>query len=363
MKLTLNTPYEFIKSHKQLLSIVNPRFKNPTNGKYVDLPRFSSPEMQQARSMNVISKMDLYKEFSNKIPPKAIDKDIDRLILTDYDSSHNRAVWVSPKTKTPYYLLKEDESKRGIDIRVLNKDGEFLKNITTQPKRVILGDLIEGDNCITEIFGMDFCHSDFMDIVARRYNPFAKYEIVKLKDDYELLELANKIKPDTSCVELSYVIEANAPLNKKGKDIEKEFIQTLCEIAPEERKYLNGLKSLSSKTRVLMSSGNDGGNKLNTLLLKTGFEGVGGLNKLGMVDNLSGSRSSYFTQHYEPFCYDIITTKEGINLSGLRGTDVEIYHEKPVGRFLYTLRGTSFSAPVRASKIALNDMVSTMIEI
>ena len=350
-----------IKNTSRVVHGINPVFVVQKTGKIVELPRFSSPEMSIAREMNKISSYGTYKKVSNSLPSKASAGDLERLISQETDASYNRAVWVNPKDRRAYYLLKEDESKDGIVLRVLKENGEFKDNITVQPKRIMLGDLVEGDNCITQIFGVDFNHSDLMETIAKRYNPFAKFDVVKLRDDYDLLELADNISPDTSYLELSYIIESKINPKAKGSQIEHEVIEQLRKNFPAELDYLNQLQNLSSKVRVLMSSGNDGADTLNSLLINTGFEGVGGLNNIGKVDRFSGSKSSYFTQHYEPFNFNITTTPYGINLTGLRGTDIGIEHDKPVNKFLYNLRGTSFSAPVRVAKLALNDMLCEKI--
>ena len=350
-----------IEKNHQIVHGINPVCKLSKSGKIVELPRFCSPEMSVAREMNKISSCNIYKKLSNSFPSRVCDKDLERLTSQEVEESYNRAVWVNPKDRKSYYLLKEDESKEGIILRVLKEDGEFHKNVTVQPKHVILGDLTEGDNCITQIFGVDFNHSDLMETIAKRYNPFAKFDVIKLKDDYDLIELADKLSPDTSYIELSYVIESKIDSKIKGKQIEREVLERLNRNFPEELVYLNKLRDLSSKARVLMSSGNDGADTLNTLLISTGFEGVGGLNAVGKVDRLSGSKSSYFTQHYEPFNFQVVTTPYGVNITGLRGTDIGLEHDKPANKFLYNLRGTSFSAPVRVSKLALNDMLCEKI--
>ena len=335
---------------------INPRMKNKTTGDFEDLPRFCSVEMNQAKNLNIISKRNLYQIYSNRVPKNASAKDIDRLMAMDYNSTQKRAVWINPKDLKPYYILKENEGESVHELKILNSDGINIRNVKIKPKEVILCDLSEGDKRITAILGCNFNHSDLMGTVASSYNPFANYSIYKFNNDEEILELVKELPENVSCVAMSFGTFLPQNFDKPGKEIEKTICKNLSK-CPEERRFLAELKKLSKATRVLMCAGNDG-NELNAFLLKTGFEGVGGLNKQGIVDVLSGSRNSYFTQHYEPFSYPIKTTKDGVNISGLRGTDILIPHDHNENISLGQVRGTSFSTPVRAAKIALTDMMS-----
>lgn len=337
---------------------INPRMKNKTTGAFEDLPRFCSVEMKQARCLNKIAKRNLYQIYSNTIPPKASADDVARLTAMDYNSSQMRAVWINPKDFKPYYILKENESENLHELKVLNSDGTPVKNIKVKPKDVILCDLAEGDKHVTTILGCDFNHSDLMGAVASAYNPFANYSIYKFKNDEEILELVKELPENISCVAMSFGTFLTQNFDRPGKEIEKSICKNM-EKCREEKRFLSELKKLSKATRVFMCAGNDG-NELNTFLLKTGFEGVGGLNNLGLVDELSGSKCSYFTQHYEPFQYPIKTTVDGVNISGLIGTDILLPNDCTENIKIGQVRGTSFSTPVRAAKIALTDIMTEL---
>lgn len=353
----------FVCGLKQEIHGINQKLEYPRSGKSFELPRFISVEMQQAQIMNRIAKNREYQLYSNMIPAKATNEDLKRLTSESMEESYNRAIWINPKTSKPYYLLGEGEDKNGnVHLRILDKDGQFVKNAKVKPKEVILTDLLDGMNHITQIADVDFVHTDFIDILASRYNPFAKYKVVQIKSDSDIVNLRNELSPDTSFISASYGVYHKKPEGVRGgKNIQKTLLQNIKDTQPEELDLFEDLKSLSKDVRVLASAGNRGENEVAGLLLNTGFEGVGGLNMAGHVDTNSASRNSFFTQHYEPFTFPITKTKDGINISGLKGTDIELDADIPDGTFLGTIKGTSFSTPVRAAKLSLNEMMQGIL--
>lgn len=361
--MNLNQIYPRLLTPKQSIKGINPKLIYPYTGKSFDLPRFISTEMQEAKAMNRIAKHNDYIVYSNTIPPKATQADI--IKLTDDNYTYKRAVWINPKDSKPYYLLENFKEKNGnTNIRILNKDGEFVKNASIPTKEIILTDLDVGTKPKRNIFGINFSHTDFIEIIARRYNPFATYKIKHISNDNDIFNLKKEITPNTSCLSMSFGIYHNKPpLAQTGIETKEVMQYNIKKLAPEEFINLQKHKELSSKVRVLASSGNDGHRKVGILLLNTGFEGVGGLDKKGFVDINSSSRNSYFTQHYEPYSFNISKTKNGINVSELKGTDIEIDFEQdiPEGKIIDRLAGTSFSAPIRAAKIALNEMMKGII--
>lgn len=353
----------FVCGLKQEIHGINQKLEYPRSGKSFELPRFISVEMQQAQMMNRIAKNREYQLYSNMIPSKATGEDLKRLTSESMEESYNRAIWINPKTLKPYYLLGEGEDKNGnVHLRILDKDGQFVKNAKVKQKEVILTDLLEGMNHITQIADVDFVHTDFIDILANRYNPFAKYKIIQIKSDNDIVDLKKELSSDTSFISASYGVFHEKPEGiKGGKNIQNVMLKNIKEIQPKELELLEDLKGLSKNVRVLAGAGNRGENEVAGLLLNTGFEGVGGLNIAGNVDINSASRNSLFTQHYEPFTFPITKTKDGINISGLKGTDIELDADIPDGTFLGTIKGTSFSTPVRAAKLSLNEMMQGIL--
>ncbi len=348
---------------KQVIHGVNPKLIYPPSGKSFEFPRFISPEMQQTRILNKIAKCNEYQKLSNSTPLKATKDDFIR--LTDDEYTYQRAVWINPKDRKGYFLLQDgNDTKGNINLRILNQDGKYLKNATVKPKEVILTDLAGGLKQNTEVLDMNFTHTDIIEILASRFNPFANYKVIHIYRDNDILQLSKLVNKNTSCVSASYgVYHQKSDLVKTGAEIKQHLLQELKNHSPNEIKLFENLKQLSAKTRVLASSGNDGKEEIAGLLLDTGFEGVGGLDYKGCVDSSSGSRNSIFTQHYEPYRFNIIKTQNGINISGLRGTDFKIETNEaiPVGKYLGYVAGTSYSTPVRAAKIALNDMMEGVL--
>ena len=191
-----------------------------------------------------------------------------------------------------------------------------------------------------------------------------KNKIKHIANDNDMLNLKKEITPNTSCLSMSFGIYHNKPpLSKTGSETKEVMQYNIKKLAPEELNLLEKHKELGNKIRVFASSGNEGHRKVGILFLNTGFEGVGGLDKKGQVDINSASRNSYFTQHYEPYSFDIYKTKNGINISGLKGTDLELDDNLFIteGKVIDRISGTSFSAPIRAAKIALNEMMDGIL--
>ena len=169
----------FVCGLKQEIHGINQKLEYPRSGKSFELPRFISVEMQQAQMMNRIAKNREYQLYSNMIPSKATGEDLKRLTSESMEESYNRAIWINPKTLKPYYLLGEGEDKNGnVHLRILDKDGQFVKNAKVKQKEVILTDLLEGMNHITQIADVDFVHTDFIDILA---NILIAYIIIPLQ--------------------------------------------------------------------------------------------------------------------------------------------------------------------------------------
>ncbi len=361
--MNLNSVYPRLLTPKQQIHGINPKLIYPKTGQTLELPRFISEEMREARAMNKIAKHNDYIFYSNRIPPKATQADI--IKLTDDNYTYKRAVWINPKDSKPYYLLENFKEQNGnTNIRILNKDGEFVKNASLPTKEIILTDLDVGGKPDKNILGFSLSHTDLIEIVAKRYNPFAKYKIKHISNDNDILNLKNDITPNTSCLSMSFGIYHNKPpLTKSGIETKEVMKYNIKKLAPEQLNLLEKHKELADKVRVLASSGNDGHRKVGILFLNTGFEGVGGLDKRGFVDINSSSRNSYFTQHYEPYSFHISKTQNGINVSELRGTDLEIDfgNDIPEGKVIDKFAGTSFSAPIRAAKIALNEMMKNIL--
>lgn len=363
--------------NKSLLSLkpqkihgVNPILTYPPSGKSFDLPRFSSVEMLMARVMNRIAINNDYVTRSKKVfkSKTVLEQDLKRLKSETIEDSYKRAFWINPKDKKGYHLLDEGLTNDGKQkLRILNEQGEFVKNAEVVPKTIILSDIKEGQNIpIIKSGDTVLSHTDLINIYARRFNPFAIYKTAPVDLNGQgakvFNEIIDKVDNNTTCVALSYAnIVQLESAKASGKPL-KEFIQNyLKNDAKEDYEAQKGLEKLAKKTRVLAGAGNRGENSINTFLSHQGVEGVGGLHDWGVVHPDSSSRNSIFTQHYEPFDYRVKTTNEGVNVTELSGTDYPLKFPHEAGSFLGVISGTSFATPVRAAKLALNEMMEGIL--
>lgn len=342
---------------------VNPSLTYPESGKSFDLPRFSSVEMQMARVMNKIALRNDYINRSKIVltSSKVLPEDLKRLESMTVEDSYKRVFWINPKDNKGYHLLDEGRTKDGMQkLRILDEHGEFVKNAEVKPKTIILSDVENNFTSLISEDGNNLTHTDIINIVARRYNPFAKYKNVIWKDgkDTEYFKkLSGSIDDNTSSLSCSYAHYTSADnLRMRGKDIKEAFLNYLNQNDYQTCYVIKKLKEIVPQKRVLMGSGNVGENTVNAYLFSNA-EGVGGLNSVKKVHSSSASRNSMFTQHYEPYEFPVTVTKDGINITGLKGTDYPMTVYAKVESFLGNLAGTSYSTPVRAAKLALNEMM------
>ena len=174
--------------------------------------------------------------------------------------------------------------------------------------------------------------------------------------------LLKSIDKDTSCISASFgqSCTSNMPIKGKGQKIQSELenhIKCIDSLVQTNKLF----RKISNKVRFLIGAGNNGNCSLNIYLLSTGLEGVGGLNSMRKVHFSSSSRNSFFTQHYENYEFPIKMTKEGLSISGLHGTDIPITKTISPGKSFGKVVGTSCATPVRAAKLALNEMMEGLL--
>lgn len=288
------------------------------------LPRFSSPEMVMARTLNkvAIKGAKAPKVFTY---PKATPQDLKRLTSNTLKDSYSRVTWTNPKDGKIYHILKESELPDGnIAIRILNEDGSYLKNASIKPEKIIVIDDFEQNKM--SIYGIS--HGEIVTTFLRRNNPFAQIETINtgLADTMnpEFLEHFKQILQRIKNGEkIDYIsCSKGAICYSTGKDMRGKFpqFQPITDVA-------------DSGTRVLFASGNSIDNPTGTanqvLLLADKIEGVGSLSpQTHNLSKFSSSRNSFFTQHYEVGEYYIRPTEYGANITGLQGTDIVINNPK-----------------------------------
>ena len=142
------------------------------DGEKVLLPRFCSEEMQTAVKMN---KQVLHglRTPNSRTYSKATAEDLRRLTSDTLEDSYSRVEWTNPKDGKVYNILKQGETKDGkVAVRILDKDGPFVKEAEFTPKIIGINDDFTGFNEYV-CYGMS--HGNMCLTYAKRNNPFAKY--------------------------------------------------------------------------------------------------------------------------------------------------------------------------------------------
>lgn len=306
---------------------INPRGIIEETGEVVELPRFSSIEMQTAQKMNKIAlrqaKTGIQRTFT-----KASPEDYARLTSTRIKDTYSRAEWTNPKDGKVYHILKEYVTKNGkIKVRILDSEGAFIKEAELTPKIIAIPDIY---NVESKYFGL--AHGDIVTTFAKRHNPFARYipfdvSLTKLHNQTELREIVEYVNKGNRIDYISGSI--GRFITGKGHKI-KEF--TLNEQVRTLKPELFDYEDLSGKgIRILIGSGNakteeELAEGINNLILscQPKAEGVGSISpKTGKLSEFSGSKSSELTQHYEVGEVTPTLTRHGINITGLPGTDIK----------------------------------------
>lgn len=306
---------------------INPSLKYETSGKYFELPRFSSVEMQQARMMNKIALRQIKTPVNRKYE-KATVQDYKRLTSEAIEDTYSRVEWTNPKDGKTYNLIKQGMTDDGkIKVRILDAEGAFIKEAELTPKNIIILDNFQEQ---TRFF--DLSHGDLVSVYARRYNPFANY--IKIQKDLTSPDLhadINAVKEAIKREGKADYISFSYSVNVKGAEPHKVKISRLPDrmqkLIKQDSSRLDNIKD----ARILCSAGNANSqesakNITNHLLVsQERVEGVGSLsNTTGKISGFSSSRNAELTQHYELGEFVPRLTPYGINVTGLKGTDIEI---------------------------------------
>ena len=308
---------------------INPKITSA--GVETELPRFSSVEMQTARSLNKIairqSKSKIQRTFT-----KASPEDLKRLTSTSIEDTYLRAEWTNPKDGKIYHLLKQRETEDGkVIVRILDSEGAFIKEAELTPKVIAIPDRYD----LKGYLGLT--HGDIVMTFAKRHNPFATYipfriDKTNLNNQTELREIVEYVQKGNK---IDYISGSYAGVGLYGRQKSPyQLSDNYRKLTPELFDYND---MTDSGVRVLLGSGNikpeeysdlkDLSNRL--LICKGQVEGVGSLNpKTGKVSDFSASRNSSLTQHYEVGEFTPTLTKEGVNITGLPGTDLPFPNEK-----------------------------------
>lgn len=308
---------------------INPKFIYKQTGKEIELPRFSSVEMQQARIMNKIAIHQIRSPFVRKYS-KATKQDLARLTSQTIEASYSRAEWINPKDGKIYNLLKQGETKDGkIIIRILDNEGAFIKEAQIKPKTILIPDNYSEQ---TDIFGLT--HGDLTLTYAKKNNPFAKYVKIPIQKtdldsgkEFDIIKQYCEQGNSADYISCSYGIKVHSNEKLNLPDNLKAGLESYqC------------YDKIAGYRRILFSAGNgSSGNQYNDIAVTANkylcenqkIEGVGSLSHgIGKIADFSMSRNSSLTQHYELGEFYPRLTKYGINITECPGTDFPFPNSK-----------------------------------
>ncbi|MBR1460096.1 hypothetical protein IJ596_00475 [bacterium] len=139
-----------LRSKPDVFHGINPTLRYTENGKIFALPRFITPEMQEARAMNQIAIRQAKAGNVVRTYPKATSKDLIRLTSETIEDTYSRVEWTNPKDGKLYNLLKQGETEDDkVIVRILDEEGAFIKEVQLEPKNIkILDDFSSGTDYI-----------------------------------------------------------------------------------------------------------------------------------------------------------------------------------------------------------------------
>lgn len=348
------------------IRLQKPNITDSGNSSAAEIQRFTSKDMQEARIMNKFAVEELG-SGRKELFKKASAEDLAILCDNNPESCFLRVHWVNPKDGREYYLLKKGISDDGKQIiKILDKDGGFVKEAAVNKKKIIVFE------CFSDKKDKDFnnfTHSDLMSLFVKRYNPFAEVKVHSWKDELKIDEsMLKELDSDTAAISCAF---------SKGKIVEEKsrfkqwyykFFNKKIRINPKElsvelhdsiSKEGVNFDKIPPHIRIFMAAGNIGKNGYNKYLTLKNVEGVGALNATKNVADYSSSRNSFFTQHYENGEFLVIEMPDRFKISGIN--EIEIPHESDKFRILKTLNGTSIATSIRSAKVVLNQMMEGIL--
>lgn len=357
----------YIVRHKKI-SGINPKIRYEHSDKYFNLPRFISEEMREARVMNKFAIHDIRQVGKGRDFKNASLEDWIRLTDTSSEASFLRVKWVNPKDGKVYYLLNNGKTDDGLQIvRILNSDGSFVKETAFNRKKIIVLEYYS-DKLLPNL--NNITHGELMTLFVKRYNPFADVKLYYWKDKLGISkELKQELDKDTAAISCAFSSNSSIIPNNFIKRLYNCFFkkrikiskpETLKEELANASKLLDeNLSGIPSHIRVFMAAGNAGKDSYNKWLSLNNVEGVGSLGANGKISEYSSSRSSYFTQHYEPGEFAVIQVPEGFKFTGTDDIDIPVKSE--VSMLRKPILGTSIAVSIRAAKVVLNQMMEGLL--
>ena len=296
-----------------------------------------------------------YHSIKNILPDnfyKARGEDLEILNDKSYRAPSRRAKWFNPKDCKVYYLIKKSQDDDGkIILRVLDQDGEFIKETRILPKTIVIADKFTNNAKAPSIGNFttrqipNISHGQMVSRFAFVTNPFARYVFVDIGQDENPYHAMQKVVKEADVKNVDIVNFSWADLipvefyeDFKGKNSsqfpkiaykiiteefggEEEAKEMFCNIE-DNAKIIEDINNLTkSGIKVFISAGNSGEGEFNLALLANGVQGVGALNEQGGFSEFNSSRIKMLTPHFERGEYKIKRTKDGINYTGGDYTD------------------------------------------
>lgn len=322
-----------------------------------------------ARKMNIAALNQIKRPYSSSYPD-ATPEDLKVLNDNTLEGSLKKVQWINPKDLKVYNLIKESEDdNENINIRILDKDGKFIKKANIKPPTIFILDAFgrgwqAGQYKLSDTNFLD--HGYMVSRFAQKNNPFAKYLYADVDQqggliaslDYAIDKIeSGKGKIDALNFSFGSDVENQFYNVLKGKNLE-EYADAIneaskkgeCESFSKDShdklskniQIAQRLKKLSELgVEVFVSSSNYTKDYFNFFLLNTSFHGVGSLDPKGKISDFTSSTVDSLTKEFELGEYEAKEMPDGVNYTGINGTDLEFDINKK-----FKLKGKELSGRV-----------------
>ncbi len=307
---------------------------------------YKTPMGKEARGMNLAALDDINKSgtfmsiFMDK-PYATEPEDIELLSSKEAEMVKKWVRWVDPKSGKLFTVINKGDNPDGTRrVRVLNEEGEILKETDIVPKKIIVLDTF-AHTILPYIENDKGSHGGCVQKILERNNPIADIETINLgnikrnrlnaalDDLIERVERGEKIDVINCSFSKKFPSDLSQELSAKYNDklSEEKVVSSYIyakNIAEKDERFCTTYKKIkrliSLGVRVVCAAGNYGGNSFCDLATIDGVDVVGGLDLKGKMYINSASRA--FTKHLELCHYIPRALEHGINITGKPGVDI-----------------------------------------
>jgi len=295
---------------------------------------FTDERGKEAWAMNIGS---IYSaRYSYPCPDCASLEDKEILFSKKPETAKKWTHWINPKTGRTYIVINKKDNKDGTKTaRILDCDGNFIKEADIKPKKIIQIDNFNGRTSLDYGGNIAFSHGEVVRCYLERNNPLADIESINIGDvstkeiedgpyvaafEDILLRLMDGEKIDViNCsfgADFKPAQDEDAMFTSNGlkevlnKEFSKDVANKIIPLLEEITKF---------GTRVVFAAGNEGKDYVSLEFGADGVDVVGAINDDGTVCDFSSARN--FAKHYERGIYTYRAQKYGINATGKPGAD------------------------------------------